>query len=112
MIRELAEETGPITRPDDVTLLGTLVDRVDDVVRITVGAIVGAWQGRPATQPEESVGNWARYPLDRLPDGLFLCSAQILTAWRPGLLIDHAPAHFTPYAHHKTPTATAADGRA
>jgi hypothetical protein len=38
------------------------------------------------------------YPLDRLPDGLFVCSAQILTAWCPELPIDHTPAHFTPYA--------------
>ncbi|MEU0437670.1 NUDIX domain-containing protein [Streptomyces sp. NPDC006290] len=110
--RELAEETGLIARPDDVTLLGTLVDHVDDVVRVTVGAVVGAWQGRPATQPDESVGNWAWYPLDQLPDGLFVCSAQILTAWRPDLPIDHAPARFTPYASHQAPTATATDGLA
>ena len=96
--RELAEETGLIAQPDDVTLLGTLVDHVGDVVRVTVGAIVSTWQGRPATQPDESVGDWAWYPLDQLPDGLFVCSAQILTAWRPDLPIDHTSAHFTPYA--------------
>ncbi|GGQ17206.1 bifunctional class I SAM-dependent methyltransferase/NUDIX hydrolase [Streptomyces griseomycini] len=99
VVRELAEETGLTVRPEDVTLLGTLVDHVGDVVRITVGALVTAWQGQPATQPHESVGDWAWYPLDRLPDGLFVCSAQILTAWRPDLPVDHAPAHFTPYAH-------------
>ena len=60
--------------------------------------MVTAWHSRPATQPDERVGDWAWYPLDRLPDGLFVCSAQILTAWRPDLAIDHAPAHFTPYA--------------
>ncbi|MFF4018660.1 NUDIX domain-containing protein [Streptomyces sp. NPDC001843] len=96
--RELAEETGLIARTDDVTLLGTLVDHVGDVVRVTVGALVTAWEGRPATQPDESVGDWAWYPLDQLPDGLFVCSAQILTAWRPDLPIDHTPAHFSPYA--------------
>ena len=37
-------------------------------------------------------------PLDQLPDGLFDCSAQILTAWRPDLPIDHPPAHFTRFA--------------
>ncbi|WP_333760864.1 bifunctional class I SAM-dependent methyltransferase/NUDIX hydrolase [Streptomyces sp. IBSBF 2390] len=106
-VRELREETGLIARPDDVELLGTLVDNAGGIVRVTVGAVVGAWEGRPATQPDESVGDWAWYPLDQLPDGLFVCSAQILTAWRPGLPIDHSPAHFTPFATHRTPhTAT------
>ncbi|MGW3494727.1 bifunctional class I SAM-dependent methyltransferase/NUDIX hydrolase [Streptomyces sp. NPDC001020] len=98
VIRELAEETGLRARIEDITLLGTLVDHVEDVVRLTVGALVNSWQGRPATQPDEKVGDWAWYPLDQLPDGLFVCSAQILTAWRPDLPIDHTPAHFTPYS--------------
>lgn len=98
VVRELAEETGLIVRTADVRLLGTLVDHVEDVVRVTVGALVTTWQGSPATQPDERVGDWAWYPLDRLPDGLFVCSAQILTAWRPELPIAHTPAHFTPYA--------------
>lgn len=85
-------------RTEDVGLLGTLVDHVEDVVRVTVGALVTAWRGEPATQPDERVGDWAWYPLDKLPDGLFVCSAQILTAWCAELPIAHAPAHFTPYA--------------
>ncbi|MFE9987563.1 NUDIX domain-containing protein [Streptomyces sp. NPDC005381] len=96
-VRELAEETGLIAELGDVQLLGTLVDHVEGVPRITVGAIVHAWRGEPATQPAESVGDWAWHPLDRLPNGLFVCSAQILTAWRPDLPIDHTPAHFTPF---------------
>ncbi|EYT83254.1 methyltransferase [Streptomyces sp. Tu 6176] len=98
VVRELAEETGLRARTEDVSLLGTLVDHVEDVVRITVGAVVHAWTGTPSTQPDERVGDWDWYPLDGLPDGLFVCSAQILTAWRPGLPVDHTPAHFTPYA--------------
>ncbi|MFI2204750.1 NUDIX hydrolase [Streptomyces sp. NPDC020192] len=97
-IRELGEETGLIARTSDVGLLGTLVDHVEGVLRVTVGALVHARQGQPATQPDESVGNWAWHPLDQLPDGLFVCSAQILTAWRPDLAIDHSPAHFTRFA--------------
>jgi hypothetical protein len=34
-----------------------------------------------------------------------MCSAQVLTAWRPGLPVDHAPARFTPYATGAGPTA-------
>lgn len=97
VVRELAEETGLQARRDDVTLLGTLVDRVGEVPRVTVGAVVTAWQGEPADQPDESVGEWRWYHLDDLPQGLFVCSAQILTAWRPDLPIDRAPAHFTPF---------------
>ncbi|MEV7451553.1 bifunctional class I SAM-dependent methyltransferase/NUDIX hydrolase [Streptomyces nigra] len=98
VVRELAEETGLLADPADVRLLGTLVDEVGGVVRMTVGAVVTAWRGTPADQPDESVGDWRWWPLDALPPGLFECSAQILTAWRPGLPIDHRPAHFTPFA--------------
>lgn len=110
VIRELAEETGLVARTGDIGLLGTLVDHVEGVLRVTVGALVHAWQGEPATQPDESVGDWAWHPLDRLPDGLFVCSAQILTAWRPDLPIDHAPADFTRFA--SGPAATAVNGPA
>ncbi|MFD3514893.1 NUDIX domain-containing protein [Streptomyces sp. NPDC058657] len=97
--RELREETGLVAQPEDIILLGTLLDHVGEVVRMTVGAVVTAWQGEPSTQPDESVGEWAWWPLDQLPqDDLFECSAQILTAWRPDLPIDHTPAQFVPYA--------------
>lgn len=112
VIRELAEETGLVTRAENVELLGTLVDHVEGVLRVTVGALVHSWQGRPATQPDESVGDWAWYPLDQLPDDLFVCSAQILTAWRPGLPIDHPPAHFTRCAAtHSDPRGVPSAGR-
>lgn len=109
VVRELREETGLIARPADVRLLGTLVDHVEGTLRVTVGALVHAWRGQPTTQPNESVGDWAWHPLDQLPDGLFVCSAQILTAWRPDLPIDHAPAYFTPFAY-EAPTSASADG--
>ncbi|MFC7843226.1 NUDIX domain-containing protein [Streptomyces sp. NPDC057382] len=98
VVRELREETGVEARPGDVRLLGTLLDEVGGVVRMTVAAEVTAWRGEPADQPGESVGRWRWFALDRLPEQLFVCSAQALTAWRPGLPVDHAPAHWTPYA--------------
>lgn len=79
VVRELGEETGLTAPTGDVRLLGTLVDHVDGVLRVTVGALVHAWRGQPATQPDESVSDWAWHPLDQLPDGLFVCR-QILTA--------------------------------
>ncbi|MDL5200130.1 NUDIX domain-containing protein [Streptomyces sp. ALI-76-A] len=98
VVRELGEETGIAARPADVRLLGTLLDHVEDVVRVTVTARVEAWRGEPADQPGERVGDWRWFALDRLPEDLFVCSAQGLAAWRPGLPLDHTPAHFTPYA--------------
>ncbi|WP_151770282.1 bifunctional class I SAM-dependent methyltransferase/NUDIX hydrolase [Streptomyces abyssomicinicus] len=98
VVRELAEETGLRADPADVRLLGMLLDQVGDVVRITFGALVTRWSGEPADQPGERVGDWGWWPLDGLPPGLFECSAQILTAWRPDLPIDHPPAHFTSFA--------------
>ncbi|MFG2459614.1 NUDIX domain-containing protein [Streptomyces sp. NPDC048523] len=98
VVRELREETGIEARPADVRLLGTLLDDVAGVVRMTVAAQVTAWRGEPSDQPDERVGDWRWFPLDRLPENLFVCSAQGLTAWRPDLPIDHTPAHFTPFA--------------
>ncbi|MFE1249802.1 NUDIX domain-containing protein [Streptomyces sp. NPDC058735] len=101
VVRELAEETGLRARPEDVRLLGTLLDDAGGVVRMTVAARVTAWRGEPSDQPGESVGRWRWFVLDRLPEQLFVCSAQALTAWRPDLSIDHVPAHFTPYGTGK-----------
>lgn len=98
VVRELAEETGCTAREKDVVLLGTLLDRVGDMPRVTVAAVVTAWDGEPADQADERVGDWQWFPLDRLPDGLFIPSAQVLTAWRPDLPIEHPPAHYTPFA--------------
>ncbi|MFE3388691.1 NUDIX domain-containing protein [Streptomyces anulatus] len=40
VVRELAEQTGLVTRAEGVVLLGTLVDHVAGVLRVTVGAVV------------------------------------------------------------------------
>ncbi|MGW5618362.1 bifunctional class I SAM-dependent methyltransferase/NUDIX hydrolase [Streptomyces sp. NPDC003877] len=104
VVRELGEETGLAARPEDVRLLGTLLDDAGGVVRVTVPALVTAWRGEPSDQPGESVGRWRWFALDRLPEQLFVCSAQALTTWRPALPIDHTPAFFTPFGtgtdHH------------
>jgi 8-oxo-dGTP pyrophosphatase MutT (NUDIX family) len=99
VVRELLEETGLVADPADVRLVGTLLDSVGGVVRMTVGAVVTRWHGEPADQDGESVGAWRWWPLDALPNGLFVCSAQILTAWQPTLPIDRPTAAFTPFAN-------------
>ncbi|MFE2728173.1 NUDIX domain-containing protein [Kitasatospora sp. NPDC059327] len=64
-VRELREETGLVAEPDDVLVLGTLLDRVSDVVRVTVPVVVTRWTGVPQ-QREEAIGAWRFWPLDGL----------------------------------------------
>ncbi|MFF7400636.1 bifunctional class I SAM-dependent methyltransferase/NUDIX hydrolase [Streptomyces murinus] len=94
-VRELHEETGLLAEPGDVQVLGTLLDHVGDVVRLTVPVLVTTWSGRPR-QREDAIGAWRFWPLQALPQPLFIPSAQCLTAWKPGLPLDHPSAHFHP----------------
>ncbi|MFI5752361.1 NUDIX domain-containing protein [Streptomyces sp. NPDC051644] len=96
-VRELHEEAGLVAEPDDVQVLGTLLDRVGDVVRLTVPVLITRWSGIPH-QREEAIGSWRFWPLTALPHPLFVPSAQCLTAWNPALPLDHPPARFQPYA--------------
>ncbi|MGW1013571.1 bifunctional class I SAM-dependent methyltransferase/NUDIX hydrolase [Streptomyces termitum] len=95
-VRELHEEAGLVAEPDGVQVLGTLFDRVGDVVRVTVPVVVTQWSGVPR-QREEALGSWRFWPTDALPGPLFVPSAQCLTAWNPNLPLHHPPAHFRTY---------------
>ncbi|CAM5617720.1 bifunctional class I SAM-dependent methyltransferase/NUDIX hydrolase [Streptomyces avidinii] len=95
-VRELHEEADLVAAAHDTIVLGTLLDRVGDVVRVTVPVLVTRWSGLPQ-QSEEAIGSWRVWPLDALPQPLFVPSAQCLTAWDPTLLIDHPPAGFQAY---------------
>ncbi|MFF8268318.1 NUDIX domain-containing protein [Streptomyces sp. NPDC016562] len=98
-VRALHEEAGIVADPDPdtdaVQVLGTLLDRVGDVVRITVPVLITRWTGTPH-QREEALGSWRFWPADALPQPLFVPSAQCLTAWNPALPLDLPPAHFQP----------------
>ncbi|MEU8759540.1 bifunctional class I SAM-dependent methyltransferase/NUDIX hydrolase [Streptomyces sp. NPDC048659] len=95
-VRELREEAGIAADPDDVWVLGTLLDRVGDVVRVTVPVVITRWAGVPQ-QREEAIGAWRFWPLNALPGPLFVPSAQCLAAWKPELPLDHPPVHFQRY---------------
>jgi 8-oxo-dGTP pyrophosphatase MutT (NUDIX family) len=95
-VRELREEAGLVADPGDVRVLGTLLDWVGDVVRVTVPVVVTQWCGVPE-QREEVIGSWRFWPLNALPGPLFVPSSQCLTAWNPNLPLDHPPAHFQAY---------------
>ncbi|MFK0142657.1 bifunctional class I SAM-dependent methyltransferase/NUDIX hydrolase [Streptomyces murinus] len=94
-VRELHEETSLLADPGDVQVLGTLLDHEGDVVRLTVPVLVTTWSGRPR-QREDAIEAWRFWPLQALPQPLFIPSAQCSTAWKPGLPLDHPPAHFHP----------------
>ncbi|MFD8550192.1 bifunctional class I SAM-dependent methyltransferase/NUDIX hydrolase [Streptomyces fradiae] len=98
-IRELAEESGLIAKPDDVQVLGTLLDHVGGVLRLTVPALITRWSGTPQ-ELEGTIGSWRFWSLDALPQPLFVPSSQCLTAWRQDLPLDHTPADFQPYNHN------------
>ncbi|MEV6423627.1 methyltransferase domain-containing protein [Streptomyces sp. NPDC051662] len=103
-VRELYEEAGLLADPGDVRVLGTLLDRVGDVVRLTVPVLVTAWSGTPR-QREEVIGAWRFWPLHALPQPLFVPSAQCLTAWSPSLPLDHPPVHIERLGHLPEPGA-------
>ncbi|MCX5302708.1 NUDIX hydrolase [Streptomyces sp. NBC_00160] len=96
-VRELPEEADLVAQPDDGLVLGTLLDRVGDVVRLTVPVLITRWSGIPQ-QREGAIESWRFWPLTALPQPLFVPSAQCLTAWNPALPLDHPRAHFQPYA--------------
>jgi hypothetical protein len=56
--------------------------------------------GRAGGPAGERVSGWRWFGLDTLPQGLFVCSTQILTAWRPDL-----PIAACPDALHSVPVA-------
>ncbi|MBD0742983.1 bifunctional class I SAM-dependent methyltransferase/NUDIX hydrolase [Streptomyces sp. CBMA152] len=100
-VRELAEETGLLADVGDACVLGTLLDHVDGVLRITVPVLVTHWRGEPHDR-EAAIGSWRWWPLTALPNRLFDCTAQCLTAWKPDLQINHPPARFLPAAPPST----------
>ncbi|MFJ8769877.1 hypothetical protein [Streptomyces clavifer] len=77
--------------PEEALVLGTLLDRVGDVVRLTVPVLVTRWSGVPH-QLEEAIGSWTFWPLPSLHQPLFVPSAQCLTSWDQTLPLDHPPA--------------------
>ncbi|MFJ4341869.1 NUDIX hydrolase [Streptomyces sp. NPDC088915] len=94
-VRELAEETALVADAADVEVLGLLLDSVtsDRMTRMTVATAVGAFRGTPAVTEPDKIERWEWTAPDRLPEALFLPSAQVLRTWRPDLPIPDGPFH-------------------
>ncbi|MCE4945665.1 MULTISPECIES: nucleotide triphosphate diphosphatase NUDT15 [Streptomyces] len=91
--RELREETGLHTDPDEVRIFAMLHDDVDGLNRITMASLVTRFDGTPHAAEPQHVSRWEWHSPTALPGPLFTPSAQILTVWRPELAIAAPPAH-------------------
>lgn len=84
-LRELKEETG-LT---DVTLTGLICVRNDRIYGkhfVTIGLHARWNSGEPyAAEPEKSA-NWHWHEVHALPTDFFIPSAEVIDAWRTGLL--------------------------
>ncbi|MFI8521774.1 NUDIX hydrolase [Streptomyces sp. NPDC085481] len=94
-VRELAEETSLVADPADVAVVGLILDTETsaELTRMTAATVVRAHTGAPAVTEPDNIERWEWIPLDRLPAGLFLPSAQALKLWRPELPIEDGPFH-------------------
>ncbi|WP_432062446.1 nucleotide triphosphate diphosphatase NUDT15 [Streptomyces sp. S1] len=94
-VRELAEETALVADAADVEVLGLILDSVTSahLTRMTVATAVGVFGGTPAVTEPDKIERWEWTDPDRLPEALFLPSAQVLRMWRPGLPIPDGPFH-------------------
>ncbi|ARZ71666.1 putative MutT-family protein [Streptomyces albireticuli] len=97
-VRELREETSLAAAPADAEVTALLLDDAGGVSRLTAAVLVTAYEGEPVAAEPHLVARWQWFQPDALPGPLFVPSAQALTAWRPGLAIDHPPAHRYPIA--------------
>ncbi|MFF2525643.1 nucleotide triphosphate diphosphatase NUDT15 [Streptomyces liangshanensis] len=97
-VRELREETGLAAQERDVTVFAMLHDTTAGLTRVTMAAVVTAYEGVPFAAEPESIAEWRWVGTDELPSPLFVPSAQILTTWRPELDVDHPPVHRLPLA--------------
>ncbi|MFE0647185.1 NUDIX hydrolase [Streptomyces sp. NPDC059534] len=94
-VRELAEETTLVADAADVEVLGLILDSVTsaELTRMTVATVVRRFGGVPAVAEPEGIERWEWTAPDRLPEALFLPSAQVLRMWRPGLPVPDGPFH-------------------
>ncbi|MGW0120586.1 nucleotide triphosphate diphosphatase NUDT15 [Streptomyces sp. NPDC003327] len=94
-VRELAEETALVAEAADVEVIALLLDSVTSaaLTRMTAATVVRRFSGSAAVAEPEKIERWEWTDPDRLPEALFLPSAQVLRAWRPELPVPEGPFH-------------------
>ncbi|MFF6772484.1 NUDIX hydrolase [Streptomyces sp. NPDC012637] len=94
-VRELAEETTLVADPADVSVIGLVLDTETsaELTRLTAATVVHAHTGTPAVAEPDKIERWEWFAPDRLPEALFVPSAQALAFWRPELPLAQGPFH-------------------
>ncbi|MFE1377807.1 NUDIX hydrolase [Streptomyces sp. NPDC058740] len=94
-VRELAEETTLVAAEADAQVIGLILDThtSTELTRLTAATVVRAHTGTPAVAEPDKIERWEWTAPDRLPDALFVPSAQVLKLWRPELPIPDGPFH-------------------
>ncbi|MBX9421291.1 MULTISPECIES: NUDIX hydrolase [Streptomyces] len=110
--RELAEETTLLATAADVEVIGLILDSVTSaqVTRMTAATVLRAFRGVPAVAEPDKIERWEWTDPDRLPEALFLPSAQVLRMWRPELPLPGGPYHR--YALGRLPASPSGPGTA
>ncbi|MFE0642626.1 NUDIX hydrolase [Streptomyces sp. NPDC058877] len=94
-VRELAEETTLVADAAEVEVLGLIMDTItsSELTRMTAATAVHGFRGTPAVAEPDKIERWEWTAPDRLPEALFLPSAQVLRMWRPDLPLPDGPFH-------------------
>ncbi|MFF1508736.1 NUDIX hydrolase [Streptomyces sp. NPDC058326] len=94
-VRELAEETTLVADAADVEVVGLVLDSVTSslLTRMTAATVLRSFRGVPTVAEPDKIERWEWTDPDRLPEALFVPSAQVLRMWRPGLPLPGGPFH-------------------
>ncbi|WP_370416247.1 NUDIX hydrolase [Streptomyces fradiae] len=99
-VRELAEETGLVADPADVSVLGLILDTASfaALTCVTAATAVRAHTGTPTVTEPDKIARWSWFPPTGLPAPLFHPSAQTLAFAYPELPLAQGSFHRYPMA--------------
>ncbi|MFI9000741.1 NUDIX hydrolase [Streptomyces sp. NPDC053541] len=104
-VRELAEETGLVADPAEVSVLGLVLDTASStaLTRVTVATAVRGHRGTPTVTEPDKIARWSWFLPTALPTPLFHPSAQTLAFAYPEVPLAEGPFHRYPMAAEGSP---------
>jgi 8-oxo-dGTP diphosphatase len=84
--RELAEETRLVAK--SLELVSISNDIMGESHFVTIGFICKEFGGNLRTTEPDKIADWTWYPMEKLPESLFLPTARLLENYRSGKIID------------------------